>query len=84
MHECPRCGNVCDCDMEDTWFEAYPEGCSHDCEDEVDDDLNPDIERCARCGQFFPEYDGEVVEEECAEVFYCYYCAVAVGIIEDV
>jgi len=42
MHRCPRCGSACDCDMEDMWFDIYPEGCDHDCgyddDGEYDDD----------------------------------------------
>lgn len=32
MHECPECGQACDCDNEDTWFDS-PVDCLHDCED---------------------------------------------------
>lgn len=32
MHECHECGQACDCDGEDTWFDNYP-GCICDCED---------------------------------------------------
>jgi hypothetical protein len=31
MHDCPRCGQACDCDLEDTWLEA-PVDCICDCE----------------------------------------------------
>lgn len=55
MHECPVCGQACDCDGEDTWLDA-PLDCDHDCDecDEVGfddeffdgelegDDWNPD------------------------------------------
>ena len=82
MHECPQCGEVCDCDLEDTWFNGYYEGCSHDCEDYDDDD--PDINQCTRCELYFPEYDGEFVDgENGQQMFYCYHCAVALGIIAD-
>ena len=42
MHECPDCGQACDCDGEDTtWFD-YPAqevlDCSHDCDDDDDYD----------------------------------------------
>ena len=36
MHDCPECGQACDCDGEDTWFE-YVGNCAHECEDELDD-----------------------------------------------
>ena len=42
MHECPECGQACDCDMEDTWIES-PDDCSHDCEPfDDEDDLRPE------------------------------------------
>jgi len=41
MHECPYCGEVCDCDQEDTWFENVYE-CKHECE-EFEDDLENDL-----------------------------------------
>lgn len=39
MHECPECGQACDCDGEDTWFDDLQTSlnCTHDCE-EFDDD----------------------------------------------
>jgi hypothetical protein len=43
MHECPECGQACDCDQEDTWIDD-PDFCTHDCEDFEDDDLMPDFE----------------------------------------
>lgn len=30
MHECPDCGQACDCDGEDTWFDEVEE-CDCDC-----------------------------------------------------
>lgn len=36
MHECPFCGEVCDCDGEDTWFDFYP-NCEHQCGDELEE-----------------------------------------------
>jgi len=43
MHECPECGQVCDCDGEDTWI-GWPANieCSHDCEDEWRDESDFD------------------------------------------
>lgn len=32
MHECPRCGMVCDCDWEDTWNDP-PKFCECRCEE---------------------------------------------------
>ena len=40
MHECPDCGQACDCDGEDTWHEwdsEEAENCSCGCEGELDD-----------------------------------------------
>ena len=40
MHECPFCGRVCDCDMEDTWLDP-PDDCTCSCwleEDLFDDE----------------------------------------------
>lgn len=41
MHECPWCGQVCDCDVEDTWLEAPDDcmcGCGGPYEDRIEDD----------------------------------------------
>lgn len=32
MHQCPRCGQVCDCDMDDTWYDDV-DICDHLCDD---------------------------------------------------
>ena len=34
MHECPRCGQACDCIGDDLWNVAEAEFCECDCEDE--------------------------------------------------
>lgn len=40
MHECPECGQACDCDGEDTWISfPYNLGCTHECELFEDDDI---------------------------------------------
>jgi hypothetical protein len=41
MHECPECGQVCDCDCEDTWFDEDL-GCSHECDEHDEYDLFED------------------------------------------
>lgn len=42
MHECPFCGQVCDCDSDDTWL-SVPDDCPHVCADDYDDyALTPD------------------------------------------
>ncbi len=43
MHECPNCGQACDCDGEDTWYEFdSPEAlvCLHECEECDDPDFD--------------------------------------------
>ena len=48
MHECPECGQDCDCDGEDTWNDIGSLdwlNCTHDCEGygyDDEDDLTPD------------------------------------------
>lgn len=47
MHECFECGQACDCDIEDTWFDEAPDDCSHDCDDEeFYDDGYDDFDDC--------------------------------------
>lgn len=42
MHECQNCGQVCDCDGDDTFDAGFPvEECECDCE-EVDNDYPDD------------------------------------------
>lgn len=45
MHECPLCGQACDCDMEDVWHENVID-CAHECEDwdSIYDDDSEDID----------------------------------------
>ena len=35
MHECPWCGQACDCDMDDTWFDEAPLDCACECGGEM-------------------------------------------------
>jgi hypothetical protein len=43
MHECVNCGQVCDCDDEDTWYDIPPAWCVCECEDmDIDDWLDDD------------------------------------------
>lgn len=39
MHDCPDCGQVCDCDGEDH-YQSPPRNCTHDCDnhDDLEDD----------------------------------------------
>lgn len=39
-HECPACGEICYCDMEDHDGELLDSGCSHDCDTDQDDDFD--------------------------------------------
>lgn len=41
MHECPNCGDSCDCDGEDH-SQPAPDDCSHDCEEDDDDNGHDD------------------------------------------
>jgi len=47
MHECPECGQTCDCDGEDVWHDNYA-NCGHSCEPEYDSD-NFDKCACLEC-----------------------------------
>lgn len=48
MHDCPDCGQACDCDGEDLWHEFDSEeamDCVHECEEfEDDDDFGEDCD----------------------------------------
>lgn len=41
MHECPECGQACDCDGEDTWMD-YVTDCVHECDPDYDDEEERD------------------------------------------
>lgn len=46
MHECPDCGQACDCDGEDTWYDFdSPEAmcCEHECEEFDDDEYEEEL-----------------------------------------
>jgi len=43
MHECPECGQACDCDGEDTWFDNYT-NCEHECDEWEEDNLGEEEE----------------------------------------
>lgn len=40
MHECPWCGQACDCDGEDTWVDTLD--CTHLCEEEDEEGFDDD------------------------------------------
>ena len=47
MHECPRCGQACDCIGDDLWNDLEAEFCECECEwleDNVDGDDDYDLE----------------------------------------
>ncbi|MCU0502519.1 MAG: hypothetical protein MUC51_12295 [Anaerolineae bacterium] len=79
MHDCPHCGQACDCDGEDTWNDAAQMGCDHRCEEEDDEDafddgieegyqaVRPDFKPCPFCGC-------EDVREYVDDGFYCEQC----------
>ena len=37
MHECEICGQVCDCDGEDLQHDAAPNDCSHECDEQEEE-----------------------------------------------
>ena len=37
MHDCSNCGQVCDCDGEDFFYDNPPPDCSHECDEEEED-----------------------------------------------
>ena len=49
MHECPECGQACDCDGEDIWNDAAALDCIHECEDDYDEERDG-FEACVNCG----------------------------------
>jgi hypothetical protein len=42
MHECPNCGQACDCIGDDLWNDLEAEHCQCDCENEYDDEWDDD------------------------------------------
>lgn len=47
MHDCPCCGEVCDCDGEDTWVSwPYNRDCEHQCPEPEDEDYEEEAARC--------------------------------------
>lgn len=39
-HDCPECGCLCYCDLEDAMSSIAPADCSHECEEENEDDFD--------------------------------------------
>ena len=61
MHECPDCGQACDCDGEDTWNDydsPDAKNCTHDCEEYEEDDLDDLEDCCPICYQTFGHASG--------------------------
>jgi len=56
MHECPFCGYVCDCDLDDTWGLPVPDDCQHVC---WEDDLESDWEDYEEFTDFEEDGNGE-------------------------
>ena len=44
MHECPFCGQVCDCDLDDTYGLPVPDDCSHVCTEDSYEDNYADLD----------------------------------------
>ena len=42
MHECPDCGQACDCIGDDTWDFLESFYCTHECDERDEDDFWPD------------------------------------------
>ena len=42
MHDCPDCGQACDCDQEDTWWDEVPDDCGHECDPDREDEFSED------------------------------------------
>lgn len=40
MHECPECGQACDCIGDDTWNVLESAHCTHDCDYDYDDKID--------------------------------------------
>lgn len=68
MHECPWCGQECDCDGEDTWLEA-PDDCTCGCggpDVDGEDDMPNDAGFiCKLCGNEFYEISMDYLCEQC-------------------
>jgi hypothetical protein len=59
MHECPLCGEVCDCDLDDTWGLPVPAKCPHVCEEDSDEDWygfeDDESLYCPYCGKDYTD-----------------------------
>lgn len=42
MHECPICGQACDCCGDDLWNDAEAANCEHDCGEMYSEDYDCD------------------------------------------
>jgi len=64
MHECPECGQACDCDGEDTWI-GWPANieCSHDCEDEWRDESDFDEDYEYPEGEEYEQYKENIYQK---------------------
>jgi hypothetical protein len=47
MHECPDCGSMCSCDIDDMRWEEPPDDCRHRCPPIDDEDDEP----CGLCAE---------------------------------
>ena len=83
MHECPICGQICDCDGDDFFHDKSPQYCACDCEEQaerwdgMEDFANEKLEEfgclygaaCCMPGLHFPSecHTAEMLEAEFAE-----------------
>ena len=64
MHECPICGQICDCDGDDFFHDKSPQYCACDC-----------VEQAEREAQRFREvlerFNGQWFSDSAAERLFC-------------
>lgn len=54
MHECPFCGQMCDCDGDDLFHSIPPDDCTCDCEEFYDEDECTGFEELEEFGCVLP------------------------------
>lgn len=82
MHECPECGQACDCDLEDIWWDDFP-NCTHNCEPEEENDGGysaclddkQEVFHCTQCSRLFLSSEGTLKYDDEIELFVCDECA---------
>jgi hypothetical protein len=74
MHDCPYCGETCDCDGEDLWHDNYYQ-CSCECEEQEhwyntdDEEFGCCMDDCIMSGLHYPSecHNSAMLEEQWAE-----------------